>query len=42
LTKINDDKTKYMVIYRDQIAGCHNIRIDDKSLERVEQFDYLI
>jgi hypothetical protein len=35
--QINADKTKYMVMYQDQIAGqSHNIKIDDKSLERVE------
>jgi hypothetical protein len=36
---VNADKTKYMVMSRDQNAGrCHNIKIDNSSFERVEQF----
>jgi len=35
--EVNADKTKYMVIARDQIAGrSHAINIDNKSFERVE------
>ena len=40
--EVNADKTKYMVMSRDQNAGrSHNINIDNKSVERVEQFKYL-
>jgi hypothetical protein len=40
--KINADKTKYVVMSRDQNAGRnHNIRIDNSSFERVEEFKYL-
>ena len=36
------DKTKYMVKSRDQNAGrSHNIKTDNNSFERVEQFKYL-
>ena len=36
--EINADKTKYMVMSRDQNAGrTHNIKIDSSSFERVEQ-----
>jgi hypothetical protein len=32
-------KTKYMVMSRDQNAGrSHNIKIDNRSFERVEEF----
>ena len=35
------DKTKYMVMYRDQNAGrSQNIEIDNNSFERVEEFKY--
>ena len=35
-------KTKYMVMSRDQNAGrSHNIKIDNSSFERVEEFRYL-
>jgi len=35
-------KIKYMVMSRDQDAGrSHNVKIDDKSFGRVEQFKYL-
>jgi hypothetical protein len=35
-------KTKYMVISRDQNAGQgHNIKIDNSSFEKVEEFKYL-
>jgi hypothetical protein len=36
--EINADKTKYMVMFRDQNAGrSHKIKIDNNSFERVEQ-----
>jgi hypothetical protein len=35
-------KTNYMIMTRDQNAGQnHNIKLDNKSFERVEQFKYL-
>jgi hypothetical protein len=40
--EINVDKTKYMVISRDQNAGRnHSIKTDNSFFERVEQFKYL-
>jgi len=40
--EVNVDKTKYMVMSRDQNAGrSHDIKIDDSSFERVEHFRYL-
>jgi len=40
--EVNADKTKYMVISRDQNAGrSHNMKTDNSSFERVEQFKYL-
>jgi hypothetical protein len=39
---VNADKTKYMVMPRDQNAGRrNNIKIDNSSFERVEKFKYL-
>jgi hypothetical protein len=39
--EFNADKTKYMVMSPDQNAGrSHNIMIDNRTLERVEQFRY--
>ena len=36
------DKTKYMVMSRDQNAGRnHSVRIDNSTFERVEEFKYL-
>jgi len=36
------DKTKYIVMSRDQIAGgSHRINTDNSSSERVEEFKYL-
>jgi len=36
------DKTKYMVMSRDQNAGrIHSVRIDNSIFERVEEFKYL-
>jgi hypothetical protein len=38
----NADKTKYMVMSRDQNAGrSHNIKNDSSSFEKVEDFKYL-
>ena len=40
--EVNADKTKYMVISRDQNAGrSHNMKTDNSSFEREEQFKYL-
>jgi len=39
---LNADKTKYMIVSRDQNAGsCHNIEIDNIFFEMVEEFSYL-
>ena len=40
--EVNADKTKYMVMSRDQNAGrSHNIKINNCYFERVEEFKYL-
>ena len=40
--EINTDKTKYMIMSRDQNAGrSHSMKIDNSSIERVEEFNYL-
>ena len=40
--EVNADKTKYMVMSRDQNAGRgHCVKIDNSSIERVEEFKYL-
>jgi len=40
--EVSADKTKYMVMSRDQDAGRnHNMNIDNRSFERVEEFKYL-
>ena len=40
--EVNAEKTKYMVMPRDQNAGrSHSIKIDNSSFERVEEFKYL-
>ena len=40
--EVNADKTKYMVVSRDQNAGrSHDIKLDNSCLERVEEFRYL-
>jgi hypothetical protein len=40
--EVNVDKTKYMVMSRDQNARrSHNIKIDNSSFERAEEFKYL-
>jgi len=39
---ISADKTKYMVVSRDQNAGrIHSVRVDNSTFERVEEFKYL-
>ena len=39
---VNADKTKYMVMSRDQNAGrSHNIKTDNSSFERVEELKYV-
>jgi hypothetical protein len=38
----NTDKTKYMIMSRDQNAGrSYSMKIDNSSIERVEEFKYL-
>ena len=40
--KVNADITKYMVMSRDENAGRgHSVKIDNSSIERVEEFKYL-
>jgi hypothetical protein len=40
--EVNADKTKYMVMARDQNAGrSHSMKIGNSSIERVEEFKYL-
>jgi hypothetical protein len=40
--EVKADKTKYMVMYRDQNARrSHSMKIDNSSFERVEGFKYL-
>ena len=40
--EVNADKTKYMVMSRDQNAGrSHNIKFDNSAFERVGEFKYL-
>jgi len=40
--EVNSDKTKYMVMSRDQKVGRrHSMKIDNSSFQRVEQFKYL-
>jgi hypothetical protein len=40
--EVNAERTKYMVMSGDQNAGQnHNIKLDNKSFVRVEQFKYL-
>ena len=39
--EVNADKTKYMVMFRDQNAGrSHNMKIDNRSFESVEVFKF--
>jgi hypothetical protein len=40
--EVNEDKTKYVVMSRDRNAGRgHSVKIDNRSIERVEEFKYL-
>jgi predicted transcriptional regulator len=40
--EVNTEKTKYMIMSRDQSAGKdHNMKRSNKSFERVEHFAYL-
>ena len=40
--EVNADKTKYMVMSRGRNAGRgHSVKIDNTSIERVEEFKYL-
>ena len=40
--EVSADKTKYMVMSRDQHAGQnHSVRIDNSTFERVKDFKYL-
>ena len=40
--EVSDDKTKYMVMSRDQNAGrIQSVRIDNSTFERAEKFKYL-
>ena len=40
--EVNADKTKFVVMSRDQNAGrSHNMKIENRSFEMVEKFKYL-
>ena len=40
--EVNADKTKYMVMFRDRNAGRgHSVKVDNSSIERLEEFKYL-
>ena len=40
--EVNADNTKYMVMSQDQNTGqSHNMRTDNSSFERMEEFKYL-
>jgi hypothetical protein len=39
--EVNTAKTKYVVVYRHQIAGHHNLLIAKKFFENAEKFKYL-
>ena len=40
--EVNGDKTRYMVMSREQTAGLsHTMKVDNSSIERVEEFKYL-
>ena len=40
--EVDADKTKYMVMSREQNAGrSHSVRTDNSSFERMEEFKYL-
>ena len=39
---VQSDKTKYMVMCREQTAGLsHTMKVDNRSFERAEEFKYL-
>jgi len=39
--EVNSDKTRYMVVSRDQNEGrSHSMKIDNRSFERVEELKY--
>ena len=39
--EVTADKTKYMVMSREQTAGIsHTVKVDNSSIERVEEFKY--
>jgi len=41
--EVSADKTKYMVMSRDQYAGrIQSVRIDNSTFERMEEFKYLV
>ncbi len=41
--EVNGDKTKYMVMSGEQAAGIsHTMKIDNSSIERVEDFKYFV
>ena len=41
--EVNADKTKYMIMSRDQNAGrSHGMKVDNSSIERVKEFKYLV
>jgi hypothetical protein len=38
--EVSADKTKYMIMSRDQNAGkCHSMKTDNNSIESVEEFN---
>ena len=40
--EVNVDKTEYMVMSREQTAGLsHTMKVDNSSIERMEEFKYL-
>ena len=40
--EVNAHKTKYMTVFREQNAGrIHSMRMDNSSIERLEEFKYL-
>ena len=40
--EVNADKTKYMAVSREHTAGLsHTMKVDNSSIERVEEFKYL-
>jgi hypothetical protein len=40
--EVNNDKTKYVIMSRDQNAGrSYSMKLDNSSIERVEEFKYL-